>query len=127
MSHASYCCKLRSPIGLYSTMEASSHGTDDCSRCASGVLAVMDRFLTFFVVKLSILIFSIFEQLLVSLQGINTTVNDCYSAVEVCIRALERNRTDEKFQAFFEAVKLESASKCDPLVVATKKTTTNKV
>ena len=31
---------------LYSAMEASSHGIDDCFRRASGVLAVMDRFST---------------------------------------------------------------------------------
>ena len=39
---------------LYPTMEASSHGTDDCSRRGNGVLAVMDRFSMFFGVKLSI-------------------------------------------------------------------------
>ena len=102
---------------LYSAMEASSHGIDDCFRRASGVLAVMDRFSTFFGVILSILIFSIIEQLSVTLQGVTTTGNDCYSAVEVCIKAFERNRTDEKFKAFFYAVKHESASKCDPLVM----------
>ena len=71
---------------LYSTMEAFSHGTDDCCRRAREVLDFMDRFSTFFGVKLSILIFSIIKQLSVSLQGINTTVNDCYSAMEVGIR-----------------------------------------
>ena len=55
---------------LYSAMEASLHGIDDCFRRASGVLAVMDRFSTFFGVILSILIFSIIEQLSVTLQGV---------------------------------------------------------
>ena len=102
---------------LRETMETSSHGTDDCSRRAGGLLAVMDRFSTYFGLKLSILIFSITEQLSVTLQGINTTVNDSYYAVEVCIKALERNRTDEYFQSFFEKVKSEAANKCDPPVL----------
>ena len=96
---------------LQETMEVSSHGTDDCSRCAGGVLAVMDRFSTYFGLKLSILIFSITEQLSVALQGINTTVNDSYYAVEV------RNRTDEYFQSIFEKVKSEAGNKCDPPVL----------
>ena len=74
-------------------------------------------FSTYFGLKLSILIFSITEQLSVTLQGINTTVNDSYYAVEVCIKALERNRTDEYFQSFFEKVKSEAANKCDPPVL----------
>lgn len=31
---------------LHETMEKSSHGTDDCSRRAGGVLAIMERFST---------------------------------------------------------------------------------
>lgn len=59
---------------LRSTMEVSSHGTDDCSRRAGGVLAVMDRFSTYFGLKLSLFIFSMIEQLSVTLQSIDTTV-----------------------------------------------------
>ena len=59
--------------------------------------AVMDKFLTFFGLKLCVLIFSMIEQLSVTLQSINTTVNDCYYSVDLCIRALERNSTDENF------------------------------
>ena len=31
------------------------------------------------------------EQLSVTLQGIDTTVNNCYYSVDVCIKGLERN------------------------------------
>ena len=41
---------------LHETMEKSSHGTDDCS-WHGGVLALMERFSTYFGLKLSILIF----------------------------------------------------------------------
>ena len=62
-----------------STMEVSSHGTNDCSRCAGGILAIMDKFSTYFGVGLSIVIFSMIEQLSVTLQGISTTANNCRS------------------------------------------------
>ena len=44
---------------LQSTMKAASHGTDDCSRRAGGVTALMDRFSIYFGLKLSVLLFSI--------------------------------------------------------------------
>lgn len=53
---------------LWETMEASSHGSDDCSRRANGMLALMDRFLTYFGLKFSILVFSIIEQMSIHLQ-----------------------------------------------------------
>ena len=102
---------------LQATMEAASHGTDDCSRRAAGVMVIMDKFSIYFGLKLSVLIFSMIEQLSVTLQGVSTTVNDCYSAVELCIRALERIRTDEKFRSFFRGVREEANDKCDPPVL----------
>ena len=98
---------------LQSAMEVSSHGTDDCSRRAGGIVAIMDKFSTYFGLKLSILIFSMIEQLSVTLQGIN----DCYYSVDVCIKVLERNRTNEYFKSFFNVIQREAASKCDPPVL----------
>lgn len=77
----------------------------------------MDRFSTYFGLKLSIFIFSIIENLSVTLQGVNTTVNDCYYSVEVCVKAFQRSHTDDKFQCFFDTVKNEAANKCDPPVL----------
>ncbi len=88
---------------LQLTMEQSSH---DCSRRASGVLALMDRFSTYFGLKLSILIFSMIEQLSITLQSINTTANDGFFAV--VIQALQRIRSDELFLSFFEMVRNET-------------------
>ena len=102
---------------LQSAMEVSSHGTDDCSRRASGVLAVMDKLSTYFGLKLCFLIFSMIEQLSITLQSINTTVNDCFYSVDLCIRALERNPTDENFHSFFHSVREEEANKCDPPIL----------
>ena len=102
---------------LQSAMEVSSQGTDDCSRHDSGVLAVMDKFSTYFGLMLCFLIFSMIKQLSLTLQTNNTTVNDCYYSVDLCIRALERNRTDENFHSFFHSVREEAANKCDPPVL----------
>ena len=44
-------------------MESSLHGTDDCSRQASGMLALMEIFQTYFCLKLSVLDFGVTEQL----------------------------------------------------------------
>ena len=50
-------------------MEEASHGTDDCSRRASDVAALMEKFFTYFGVKVYILLFGITEQLSSILQG----------------------------------------------------------
>ncbi len=102
---------------LQSTMEQASYGTDDCSRRAGGVVAVMARFLTFFGLKLSVLLFSYVEQLSISLQGIETTVNDCYYAADLCIKAFERIRTEDTFTSFFRDVEEQAAGMCGPPVL----------
>ena len=42
-------------------MEEASHGTDDCSSCASGVAALIKNVSTFFRLKVSVLLFIIIE------------------------------------------------------------------
>ena len=70
-------------------MATSSHGTDDCSSRAAGVLALIDKFSTYFRLKLSVFIFDIIEQLSTTLQGKNSNVEDCFMAVNLCIKTLE--------------------------------------
>ena len=96
------------------TMEVSSHGSDDCSRRASGMLALMDKFQTFFGLKLSVMIFSITEQLSVTTQGVNTSVDDCFTAAHITLQGLAKYRSDEMFRKFFELAKEEAQDKCDP-------------
>ena len=42
---------------LRETRKISSHGMDDCSRPANGMLSLMDKFSTYFGLELSVLIF----------------------------------------------------------------------
>ena len=65
----------------------------------------MDKFKTYFGLRLSIFIFSITENLSITLQGVNTNVDDCFTAVNATIEALTWYRTDEQFSRFFESVK----------------------
>lgn len=65
------------------------------------MIALIERFSTYFGVKLSILLFSITEQMSRTLQSMETSVQDGYYIADVTIRALERLRLDEKFSAFF--------------------------
>lgn len=82
------------------------HGTDECSRRANGAIALMDRFAMYFGLKLSILIFSMIEQLSIALQGKSVSVQDGFLAAEVCIRGLKRLRSDDKFRVFLRKMLL---------------------
>ena len=105
-------------VPLRETMEISSHGMDDCSRRANGMLSLMDKFSTYFGLKLSILIFSMIEQLSINLQAKETNVDDCFLAVDLCIKSLERLRTDVKFKSFYDTVALKASEvSCDPPVL----------
>ena len=81
---------------LKETFEISSQGSDECWRRANGVLALMERFSMYFGVKLSLLIFSITEQISTTLQKTQTSAQDGYHVAEVTVRILERLRSDGK-------------------------------
>ena len=66
-------------------MEILSHGMDDCSRLANGMLSLMDKFSTDFGLELLVLIFSKSKQLSINLQAEETRVDDCFTAVDLCI------------------------------------------
>ena len=108
---------------LRETFEISSKGSGECARRANGVLALMDRFSTYFGVKLSVFIFSITEQMSTTLQKKDTSVQDGYYVAEVILRALSRLRTDQRFASFFSSVKEECATRCDPPVLPRQTTT----
>ena len=94
-------------------MEVSSHGSDDCSRRANGILALMERFATYFGLKLSILIFSITEQMSIHLQRKGGS-EDGYCLIDTYLGALKKLRSDTKFKNFFDTLKQECIDLCDP-------------
>lgn len=77
---------------------------DDCSRQANRMLSLTDKFSTYFGLELSVLIFSMNEQLLLFRQRGKKNVEDGFMAVDLCIRSLERIRTDLNFKCFHDSV-----------------------
>ena len=77
---------------------------DEYGRKAGGFLAQMEKFSTFFGLKLSHLIFSGTEQLSISLQGKDTTVQESINAAELAVKFLERLRQDSSFDEFYSGV-----------------------
>ncbi len=64
----------------------------------------MEKFSTFFGLKLSHLFFSGTEQLSLSLQGKDTTVQEATVAAEMAIQYLTRLRSDESYDQFYSNV-----------------------
>jgi len=81
------------------------------------MLALMDRFSTYFGLKFSILWFSITEQMSKHLQSKDTIVEDGYHIVAMRIKALERMQTDRSFKEFFASVKSAASGKSDEPVL----------
>ena len=77
---------------------------DEYGRKAGGFLAQMEKFSTFFGLKLSHLVFSGTEQLSISLQGKDTTVQESINAAELAVKFLERLRQESLFDEFYSGV-----------------------
>lgn len=91
---------------------------DEHGRMAGGYLAQMERFSTYLGLKMSHLIFSSSEQVSITLQGKDTTLQEAITAADLAVCFLERQRTDDKFQSFYKDVvkcsKDLTASPCLP-------------
>ena len=99
---------------LQDAMEVSSYGSDDCSRRANGIMALMERFSTYFGLKLSILIVSITEHMSIHLQSKERSVEDGYFLVDTYLKSLKKLRLDTEFKKFFDTVKQDYVNICDP-------------
>ena len=83
-------------------VNAECHDEYGCT--AGGYLAQMEKFSTYLGLKMSHLIFGAGEQLSISLQGKDTTLQEATTAADLAVCHLERLRTDEKFHSFYEDV-----------------------
>ena len=68
----------------------NEEGRDDYAMKAGGFRNLMEKFCTFFGLKLSHLIFSATEQLSLSLQGKDTTMQEAVQALELAVKYLKR-------------------------------------
>lgn len=81
---------LKKYLVLLQTLEEiRATGKDEYAMKAGGFLNTMQQFAPFLGLKLSFLIFSATEQLSMTLQGKNTTVQDAVSASNVTTRFLD--------------------------------------
>ena len=77
---------------------------------ASGLRAILERFATYFGLRLSFLVFSTTEQLSMTLQGKDINTHDALSAAEMTKTFLQRQRSDSAFASFYQAVAKEAES-----------------
>ena len=83
-------------------INAETH--DEYGLKAGGFLAQMEKFSTFFGLKLSFLVFAASEQLSLSFQGKDTTVQEVVNALALCRSYLTSLRSSEKFEVFYQSV-----------------------
>jgi hypothetical protein len=102
------CSWMQSMLIACST-EINSSCNGKYGRTAGVVLAQLDRFQTFFGLKLAHLIFGATEQTSRMLQTKDCSLQEGLQAVEVTQAFVKRQRTDEAFGSFFDNA--ETASK----------------
>ena len=68
---------------LQDSMETVASGYDEYARKASGLLALMQQFRTFFGLKLALELFTVTETLSVSIQAKDTTCHDASESADV--------------------------------------------
>lgn len=61
----------------------------------------MPKFSIYYALKLSHLVFSATEQLSLTLQGKDTTIQEAVQASKLAVNFIERQRTDDAFDAFY--------------------------
>ncbi len=91
--------------------ELTQIGADSCSESSTkalGLLALMEKFSTFFGLKLSHLVFGATEQLSLTLQYKGINAQEVSSAVSAAISFLERQRSDAAFDGFFNSTVIEA-------------------
>ena len=92
---------LKNYTGLASTMEeVNTNQHDEYGQKAGGVLAQMEKFSTYFGLKLSHTIFSATEQVSICIQAKDTTVEDVMKAKDMAKHHLHRQRREEAFDRF---------------------------
>jgi len=92
---------------LQEALEVIQQGKDEYALKAMGFLNSMDKFSTYFGLKLSYRIFSATEQLSITLQGVNTTIQEAVQASKLALSFLQRQRSDDAFESFYSQVLAE--------------------
>ena len=113
-------------LANYSTLcrtldEISASGRDEYAMKASGYLQQMEKFSTFFGLKLGYLVFSVTERLSCILQGKDTTIQEAVEAAKLTESYLRRLRSDEEYTKFYRKVLETSKDLTDEPVLPRKR------
>lgn len=100
---------------LMTQLNEESH--DETGRKAGGILAVLDKFSTFFGLHLAFMCFSPIEQLSRTLQTVNISLEDAQKAVAVTRSFIQRKRSDNAFNDFYKTVVQDSKDLTDAPVL----------
>lgn len=95
---------------LLDTLEEVQKGRDDYAAKARGMILQMEMFDTFLGLKLAHMIFSAAEQFSVNLQAKDITVQEALHGAELLVRHLKSNRTESKFDLFYDQVIEQSST-----------------
>ena len=86
----------------------SEEAKGDSARKSLGIVALMDKFSTYFGLKVSFMVFSAMEQLSKTLQYRDINAQEVLSSVRMANNFLKRQRSDPAFNSFYEVVVKEA-------------------
>jgi len=98
---------------LQGTLEVIKEGKDEYALKAIGFLNNMDKFSTYYGLELSYLVFSATEQLSITLQGTDTSLQQAVQAAKLAITYMERQRSDGAYDSFYSHVLAKSKGLTD--------------
>ena len=98
---------------LQETLEIIKEGKDEYALKAIGYLNSIDKFSTYFGLELSNLVFSATEQLSITLQGTDTSLQQAVQAAKLAVHYMERQRNDAAYDSFYSYVLAKSESLTD--------------
>ena len=98
---------------LQETLEVIKEGKDEYALKAIGLLHNVDKFSTYYGLELSYLVFSATEQLSITLQGTDTSLQQAVQATKLAITYMERQRSDGAYDSFYSHVLAKSKGLTD--------------
>lgn len=98
---------------LQETLEVIKEGKDEYALKAIGYLNSMDKFSTYFGLELFNVVFSATEQLSITLQGTDTSLQQAVQAAKLAIAYMERQRSDAAYDSFYSHMLAKSKSLTD--------------
>ena len=102
--HTSIDSIIRNYQILQTALEEIHHGHDEYAAKASGLMARMEQFDTYFALKLAHLVFSAAEQLSINMQAKDITIQEAINGAKLLTTHFKSLRNEAKFDFFYDRV-----------------------